>query len=147
MVAHAFEPVPRLGLLRLRVALIAPRLDSALAAGIDPVASSELALRAGQLVSPRRRAGFARSLVRAVQSAQTPRLPMRGASVPVNRAAVREARPALLALADDLVEVLHPCPRGVALAVELLRDGAGPLYRPHAPAELHTAAERARHAL
>jgi hypothetical protein len=134
-------------LLRLRVALTAPRLDSALAAGTDPVASAELALRAGQLVSTRRRARYARSLRRAVESAQRPRLPTRGAAVPVNRAAVLEARPALLALADDLVEIVHPRPCGVARAIELLRDGAGPLYRPWAPEELHSAAERARRAL
>jgi hypothetical protein len=67
--------------------------------------------------------------------------------VPVNRAAVLEARPALLALADDLVEIVHPRPCGVARAIELLRDGAGPLYRPWAPEELHSAAERARRAL
>jgi hypothetical protein len=67
--------------------------------------------------------------------------------VPVNRAAVLEARPALLALADDLVEIPHPAPRGVAMATRLLRDGEGPLYRPWRPEELRGAAERARHAL
>jgi hypothetical protein len=35
----------------------------------------------------------------------------------------------------------------VALTLELLRDGAGPLYRPWRADELRGAAERARHAL
>jgi hypothetical protein len=147
VVAHAFEPAPHLALLRLRVALEGPRLDAALAAGTDPVASAALALRAGQLVQPQLRARYSRSLRRACESIQRPRLPTRGAAVPVNRAAVLQARPALLALADDLVEVPRPRPRGVALALQLLRDGSGPLYRSWAPAELHNAAERARHAL
>ena len=147
MIADVFAPAPHLGLLRLRVALTAARLDAALAAGADPVDSSELALRAGQLSDARRRMRYARSLRRAIDSAERTRLPVRGASVPVNRAAVLEARPALLALADDLVEIPHPHARGVAMAIQLLRDGAGPLYRPWAREELLTAAERARAAL
>ncbi len=147
MVAQGWEREPYPGLVRLRVALKAAELDARLAAGSDPAGSKELALRAGQLVDPRRRARFARSLRRAVASAEAPRLPSRGASVPVNRAAVLEARPALLALADDLAEIAHPQPRGIALAVELLREGSGPLYRPWRPEELRGAAERARHAL
>ena len=149
MSAHAWQSAPHghVHALRLRVLLTAARLDSALAAGTDPVAGIELALRAGQLISPRRRARFAASLRRAVQSADAPRLPMRGSSVPVNRAAVLEARPALLALADDLVEIPHPSPRGVALTTQLLRNGGGPLYRPRCPGELYEAAERARDAL
>jgi len=135
---------------RLRLTLRQVRLDDELAAGAEPVASRELALRAGQLTSPRRRARFARSLRRAIAAAELPphrRLPGRGASVPVNRAAVLEARPELEALADDLVEISHPNPRGVALALRLLRDGAGPLYRPWSSDELREAAKGARAAL
>jgi hypothetical protein len=147
MAAHAWEPAPHLGLLRLRVALTGPRLDAELAAGADPVSRDELAMRAGQLTDRQRRVRFARSLRNAVESARSPRLPGRGAAIPVNRAAVLAAAPALLALADDLVETPHPNPLGVALAVQLLRDGSGPLYRPWRPEELHGAVERARHAL
>jgi hypothetical protein len=135
---------------RVLLTLRQVRLDDKLAAGADPVATRELALRAGQLTSPRRRARFARSLRRAIEAAElspAARLPGRGAAVPVNRAAVLEARPELEALADDLVEISHPNPRGVALAVQLLRDGAGPLYRPWSPADLREAAEGARSAL
>ena len=62
-------------------------------------------------------------------------------------AAVLEAQPTLLALADDLEEVRGPHPRGVALALALLREGGGPLYRPCDPGEFRLAAEEARHAL
>jgi hypothetical protein len=129
--------------LRLHVALLRSRLDSALAAGADPCDSHVLALRAGQLVDARLRRRLARSLRRAIESGWE----RRGTGVPVSRAAVVEARPALLALADDLVELRAPAPRGVALALQLLTDGTGPLYRPWTPGELRHAAEAARHAL
>jgi hypothetical protein len=135
---------------RVLLTLRRVRIDDELADGADPVATRELALRAGQLINPRRRARFARSLRRAIAAAELPshhRLSGRGAAVPVNRAAVLEARPELEALADDLIELAHPRPRGVALAVRLLRDGAGPLYRPWSPDDLREAAEGARAAL
>ena len=59
----------------------------------------------------------------------------------------RKPPTALIALADDLVELDDPAPRGVALTVRLLTDGGGPLYRPWTADELHAAAEEARHAL
>ncbi|MDA0164466.1 hypothetical protein OM076_29620 [Solirubrobacter ginsenosidimutans] len=129
--------------LRLRVALRRMRLDRELAAGANPGNSELLALRAAQLVEPRIRRQLARGLRRAVASGSQ----RRGAGVPVCRAAVLEAGPALLALADDLVEIRDPEPRGVALALQLLTDGGGPLYRPWTPLELHAATERARYAL
>jgi hypothetical protein len=141
---------PSAALLRLRAAWKRPALDTALAEGVDPDASAELALRAEQLVDPRLRARLARSLRRAITSTDPPlhhRLPARGSAVPVSRAAVRAARPALLALADDLVDTTAPNPRGVALTVRLLTDGAGPLYRPWTPVSLHEATDQARAAL
>ena len=137
---HARRPRPAL---RLHVALRRLRLDRELAAGADPGESELLALRAAQLVGPRIRGQLARGLRRAIVSGSQ----RRGAGVPVCRAAVLEARPALLALVDDLVEVHDPAPRGVALALALLTDGGGPLYRPWSPGELQAAAEQARHAL
>jgi hypothetical protein len=129
--------------LRLHVAVLGARLDRELAAGASPLDNDVLALRASQLVDARMRVRLARGLRRAIASGSQ----RRGAGVPVCRAAVLEARPALLALADDLVEVRDPAPRGVALALLLLTDGGGPLYRPWTPGELHEAAEAARHAL
>ena len=50
--------------------------------------------------------------------------------MPVCRAAVLAAQPALLALADDLVEVRDPSPRGVALALRLLVRRRRPAVSP-----------------
>ena len=132
-------------MLRLRVACHLPRLDAELAAGVSPWRSDEHALRAAQLVARRRHARLARGLRRAATTAAD-----RGptdAGIPVCRSAVVAARPTLLALADDLLEVRDPSPRGIALVQQLLVDGDGPLYRPWAPDDLHAAAEEARHAL
>ncbi len=134
----------------MRVAWQRPRLDAKLAAGVNPLSTPELMLRGEQLADPQRRARFARSLRRAIDSAELPphhRLPLYSAAIPVCRAAVLEARPTLLALADDLDEMRHPDPMGVALTIRLLSDGGGPLYRPWTPSELTGAAERARAAL
>jgi hypothetical protein len=140
----AFAPAPTHGWsLRLRVAVGRTRLDRQLAAGASPWHDEALALRAAQLTSCRMRERVARGLRRAVASVSQ----RRGAGVPVCRAAVLEAQPALLALVDDLREIHDPAPRGVALALALLTDGGGPLYRPWAAGELHAAAEAARHAL
>jgi hypothetical protein len=154
MVAHASEPVfaptRHLRLLALRVLLEQPSLDAQLAAGVDPVTSPELALRAGQLAGRRRRTRYARSLRRATAAAETPqtaRVPARGPAIPVCRIAVLAARAELLALADDLVELPHARPRGVALTLQLLCDGGGPLYRPWRSEDLREAAEQARAAL
>jgi hypothetical protein len=153
MAAHALgapDTPPRGVLLRAQVAWQRPWLDAALARGAIPDHSPALALRAVQLVDARRRKRFARSLRRAIEAAEGPprgRVPLRGAVVPVCRAAVLEAGPELLALADDLVDIASPRPRGVVLAIRLLTDGGGPLYRPWTPEELRLAAERARRAL
>jgi hypothetical protein len=140
--ASAHTRAPRLRV-RLRVAVTKWRLDGELAAGASPPRDDALALRAEQLVDPRTRERLALGLRRAIASGSQ----RRGAGVPVCRAAVLQARPALLALADDLSEIREPAPRGVALALKLLTDGGGPLYRPWTSGELDAAAEAARHAL
>jgi hypothetical protein len=134
----------------MRVAWKRPRLDAELAAGTDPLSTPELALRSEQLADPLHRARVARSLRRAIESAEPAphrRLGVRGSTIPVSRAAVLEARPTLLALAHDLTELQDPDPMGVALALRLLSDGSGPLYRPWTPPELADAANQARAAL
>ena len=70
-----------------------------------------------------------------------------GRSFPVCSAAWLDAKTALLALADDLVDFADPAPQCVAMATQLLTDPGGPLYRPGKPGELRAAAEAARHAL
>jgi hypothetical protein len=121
----------------LRIAAHAQRLDEELAAGVSPAFSDELALRAQQIVA--RRADVARGLRRAAAGG--------GRDFPVCNAAWLDAKPALLALADDLVDFTDPAPRGVAIATQLLADPQGPLYRSGEPDELRAAAEAARHAL
>ena len=122
MAAYAWVPSASRSL-RLRAVWHRWRLDRELAAGLDPHTSDEHALRAEQLVDPRRRARLARSLRRAVAGAGA----RRGPGVPVCRAAVLEARPALSALADDLDEMAETGATGVARVVQVLSDGAAPL--------------------
>ena len=94
-------------------------------------------LRAQQLLA--RRADVARGLRRAAAGGSR--------DFPVSSAAWLDAKPALLALADDLVDFTDPSSRGVAMATQLLADPQGPLYRPGEPGELCAVAEAARHAL
>jgi hypothetical protein len=122
---------------RLRIAAHAQRLDNELAAGASPAFSDELAVRAEQLLAGR--ADVARGLRRAAAGG--------GRGFPVCSAAWLDAKPALLALADDLTDFTDPAPRGVALARQLLVDPDGPVYRPGEPSELRATAEAARGAL
>jgi len=79
-----------------------------------------------ELVAPEFRLGVSRGLTDAVHEADGTRLP--GAS-PLNRAAVRSARPQLLALASRLADLeVHVLPRGVLLADRLVTDSHSPLY-------------------
>src|SRR3954447_8945589 len=111
---------------RLRMAAHAQRLDDELAAGASPAFSDELTARAQELLA--RPFDFARGLQPAAAGG--------GRRLPVSGAAWLDAKPALLALADDLIDFTDPAPRGVALAKQLLVDPAGPLYRPAQPGEL-----------
>jgi hypothetical protein len=115
-------------LLRLRVWLRRDSLDRRLAEGTPPTASPELTRRAAQLLSRRMRRRLAAWLERTLEEAQRP--PRRiSAALPLDRDAIRIARPELLSLARDLSEVHEPvCVRGVARAYLLLTDGASPLY-------------------
>jgi|SRR4051812_12757933 hypothetical protein len=121
----------------LRIAAHAQRLDRELAAGALPASSDELAARAQQLLA--RRANVARGLRRAAAGG--------GRDFPVCSAAWLDAKPTLLALADELVDFTDPAPQGVAMATQLLADPGGPLYLPGEPGDLRAAAEAARHAL
>ena len=100
------------------------RADEELAATRLP--SPRLAWRAAELVADENRIDLARSLTDVVHAADE-RLPP--AASPIARAAVRECRPQLLAIAARLFEVSRPVPaRGVLLVERLLTDGSGPLY-------------------
>jgi hypothetical protein len=111
---------------RLRVHLHRGRLDHQIAEGFDPAAFEDRALRAVQLAGLPARRRVARSLRGVVRAADQP-APLSSA-VPVWRPTVLPWRQALLGLAERLErpEPVNPC--GVARALIVLTDGAGPLY-------------------
>jgi hypothetical protein len=114
------------GSLALRARVFARRgvLDRLLAAGADPSWDPELALRAAQLTTPRRRRALAESLLRVVRDADRPQ--RWSCAAPLDRGAVRQAAPALRALAADLCD--QAAPQAISLAEQLLRDPGSPLY-------------------
>ena len=121
---------------RLRAAWSAAELDEALANGVDPLASEELAVRAAQLVEPSKRLQLARSLELLVKEV------VRGGPSPVpgptilRREPIARNRPALLALTRRLrSDELH-CLPGLAMADRLIRYGDSPLYMALGPAQL-----------
>jgi hypothetical protein len=131
--------------LQKRRALQAERraADAELIASVLP--SPRLAWRVHELVAPEFRLAVSRGLTDVVHDSNGNRLP--GAS-PLNRGAVRSARPQLLALASRLADLdVHVLPRGVLLADRLVTDSQSPLYD-RARAELAVReAERALTAL
>jgi hypothetical protein len=101
--------------------------------------SPRLAWRTAELVSEENRTDLARSITDAVQAADERLLPT---ASPLDRVAVRECRPQLLALAGRLYDQSQPVtPRGVLLVDELLVDGSGPLYGSGSPKRLAEAVE------
>jgi hypothetical protein len=114
--------------LRAHVLLKRGMLDRLLAAGGDPGWDSALALRARQVTARRRRRALAAGIEKAVRDAH--RSPRWTCAAPVDRAAVRAATPELNALAAVLKRAPAPAAQGVALAEQLLRDPASPLYAP-----------------
>ncbi|MGN6870256.1 MAG: hypothetical protein ACTHMY_17845 [Solirubrobacteraceae bacterium] len=113
---------------RVRVRLHRDLLDHQLADGLDPLELADRAMRAGQLAAMPARRRTARSLRGVIEAAgQRPGLPFSPA-IPVSRGAVLAWRQGLLGLAERLErpEPVNPC--GVARALVVLTDGAGPLY-------------------
>ena len=103
-------------------------LDRRIAEGADLAEHPILGTRAAQLTSERSRRELASWIEHVVDSADQ-RDPAPRSAVPLQRAAIREARPLLLSLARDLSELGEPVSaRGIARARQLLTDGASPLY-------------------
>lgn len=125
---------------RLRVLVNRPGLDARLAEGELPSDDAALALRAAQLCAPGTRTRVARGLERALTDEARPGL---SAAIPVNRRAVRSARPYLAQLIETLRSPAPVAPQGVARARQLLTDAASPLYPPARPADLRHAAGQA----
>lgn len=132
--------------LHVRVFLRRGRLDRRLAEFADPAASPELGLRARQLTRPRHRRELADSVDEVISRAERPR-PLIDPAIPIARREVRAARAALLGLSQALRGPADVAPAGVALALRLLTDGAGPLYMERVEGALWDAASRATAAL
>jgi hypothetical protein len=113
---------------RIRIAVCHWQLDEEIAAGVDPGARPELALRAAQLVRPRHRRRLARCAERLVADYDAGTGWRLTASVPFVREQVAEARGTLLELAAVLRGDVPVAARGVALLAELLTDSSSPVY-------------------
>jgi hypothetical protein len=122
-------------------------LDEQLALGIDPIASDELSLRAGQLRSAQSRDRFACVLRGAVALADAPYDPVRLGRPAIRRAQVRENGELLLELADRLRAGGGLGVQGLALTSLLVRDGVSPLYSKAAGGSLKASVNDALHAL
>lgn len=115
--------------LRLRVWVRRRRLNNELAAGFEPHASDELALRARQLTDTSTRRRLARSLRGVASDVEDRRAAVLGPGVPVCRK-VLPWREGLLGLAERLDGREPVNARGVARTLLLLTDGSGPIYNP-----------------
>jgi hypothetical protein len=120
------------------------KLDTALATGMDPGGSAELALRAEQLRSPAERARIANGLVEALGDARRGE-PMTLRPRP-QREVVRDAADDILALVLRLRDDRPVGIAGVAAAARLVDDRRGAMYRDDA-GDLHDAIRSAQSAL
>ena len=134
--SHAGLPDRRPFGLRLRVALHRGRLTADLAHGADPGSSPELAHRAAQLTSERRRKQLVRTLRAILAEANQPRLP-RSQVVVVNRCAVLDAEYAINAMIVRLSYAEPVRAEGMAIAERIISNAdQSPLYNPAEPGAL-----------
>src|SRR5262245_25644147 len=116
--------LPRLSL-RLRTRLQRPWLDGRLARGVGRLGDPVLALRSAPLVESREALRLARRL-REVLTEGPPRGP--SSAVPIDREAVRVAKPVLTDVITTLRSPQTIEARGVALAWRLLTEPGSPMY-------------------
>ena len=119
---------------RLRTFIRVAELDTALAGGADPRASRELALRAQQLRSPRKRIALARAIERVVASV-TP-ADARIAVGVFRPGPVINNGPLLLALAERLRAAAPVRLRGLAMVDRFLHESDSTLYGAESAVEL-----------
>ncbi len=112
----------------VRVTVQRAKLTRALAEGMDPLSTDELALRARQLTSERTRRTFARSLRRAIVDAhQRPRT--RSAVSIIDRRAVLDAEAAIVEMSERLLSPRPVSAEGMAMLERILTNADGsPLY-------------------
>jgi hypothetical protein len=120
---------------RILARLQAPWLDLALASGVDPSRSPQLERRAAHLLSHLNRVRVVGALRQGRRSAGT-RIDAGDLRVPVNVDEVRIAEPGLVELEDLLISSSPVYCRGVAMASQIVSEGAGPLYAPRRRGEL-----------
>ena len=120
----------------IRTALQRAELTRALAEGADPSARPELALRAAQLTSDRRRKALARTMRRTIAEAHEP--PMtRSRVVIIRRGAVLDAEGAINAMIDRLGSSQPVRAEGMAIAERILTNAdQSPLYNSSEPGAL-----------
>ena len=127
------------------------QLDALIATGREATAPGLCEVRARQLVKVGRRVAIAGQIEACVEMAETVRRSSRRPAsvwlVDLRMAEVRATAAALIALADALRSAEPAAPRGVAMAMLLLRDGDSPLYVAYGPADIANAANAARIAL
>ena len=111
---------------RIRTRFRRAELDEALATGVDPGGSAELAVRAEQLGSPAERARIVDALVKALGEEPITLLPR------PQRAVVRDAAGEILALVLRLGDDQPVAIAGMAAAARLVDDRSGPLHRHNA---------------
>jgi hypothetical protein len=111
-------------------------LDWALADGADAGRSAQLRLRAAQLLEPRTRCRLADRFELVLDDCAAQSRPRVSAAAPLQRESIAAAHGEMLRLVAALRTAQAPCPRGVAMAMRLLTDDAGPLYAPYPGAAL-----------
>jgi hypothetical protein len=129
-----------------RVWLRRGALDRRIARGADTHESPQLARRARQLTSRRRRRRLAGGIRNLVHAAEQPVRAL-SAAAPLQRREIMRERGFLLQLAIDLESDDELSPRGVALIETLLTDGGSPVYSPLPPGALRDALTHAHAAL
>ena len=131
--AHAIVTAVRSLPRRLRGHWRATELDRALAAGVDPETTPEIAAHAESLRSRPKRGGSrrGRSISRSRTRALVP--PPFSVRVPIAGDAVRRNRPELLALAAELRQASDVSACEVAAASSLVTGGTGPSTAMTAP--------------
>jgi hypothetical protein len=113
----------------LRVGLKALDLDQALAGGADPTGSSELTLRAEQLIEPDKRAQLAESIDNVLYvAAADPVTALGSTRLPLRRDRIEANRDRLVELAGKLRGRGPHALRGLAMAAVLVEDARGPVY-------------------
>jgi hypothetical protein len=130
--------------LRLRVSTHSTALDNELARGASPMYSRELALRARQLVEPKRRERLACALEGLREHAQRT---TSTSIVPLPRREIAASDAWLLGLAQRLRDPRPIYAAGAAMISVLLRDGTGPAYTAGAGRELRRSLRAAAAAL